>query len=47
MKPVFTKTFFKFFFAFLIMLGLAFGVLLYSASDVPKVNSVDNVALPQ
>ena len=47
-KPVFTSTFFKFFFAFLIILGAAFGVLLYSASKVPPpVNPVDNIAQPQ
>ena len=48
MKSLFNKTFFKFFFAFLIILGAAFGVLLYSASKLPPaVSPVDNVALPQ
>ena len=48
MKPLFTKDFFRFFFAFLIIIAVAFGVLLYSASKVPPPASpVDNVAQPQ
>jgi hypothetical protein len=46
MKQLFTKTFFKFFFVFLLILGGAFGVLFFTASQVP-VHPVDNVALPQ
>jgi hypothetical protein len=48
MNRFFTKTFFKFFFAFLVIIGVAFGVLLYAASqEPPQVAPVDNVALPQ
>ncbi|MGC9602288.1 MAG: hypothetical protein ABSE76_00885 [Minisyncoccia bacterium] len=48
MDRFFTKTFFKFFFAFLVIIGAAFGVLLYAASqESPQVSPVDNVALPQ
>ena len=48
MDKFFTKTFFKFFFAFLFIIGAAFGVLIYAASkEPPQVAPVDNVALPQ
>ncbi len=48
MDKFFTKTFFKFFFAFLVIIGVAFGVLIYAASkEPPQVSSVDNVAQPQ
>jgi len=48
MGKLFTKTFFKFFFAFMLILGGAFGVLLYTSSEMPPaVHPVDNVALPQ
>lgn len=48
MDKFFTKTFSKFFFAFLIIIGAAFGILLYAASqEPPAVSPVDNVALPQ
>ena len=45
MDRFFTKTFFKFFFVFLIIIGVAFGVLVYTAAQAPS--PVDNVALPQ
>jgi hypothetical protein len=45
MNRFFTKTFFKFFFAFLVIIGVAFGILLITANQNP--NSVDNIALPQ
>jgi hypothetical protein len=35
MNRFFTKTFFKFFFAFLIIIAVAFGILLLSASQMP------------
>jgi|GEM_PF-1320337 len=48
MRSLFTKTFFKFFFTFIIIIGVAFGVLIYAASkEPPQVSPVDNVALPQ
>ena len=48
MDKFFTKTFFKFFFAFLFIIAAAFGVLLYAASqEAPQVAPVDNVAQPQ
>jgi hypothetical protein len=31
----FTKTFFKFFFVFLVIIAIAFGVLLFTASKMP------------
>jgi hypothetical protein len=45
MNRFFTKTFFKFFFAFLIIIGIAFGVLVFTAGQTPS--PVDNVALPK
>ena len=45
MNRFFTKTFFRFFFVFLVIIGIAFGVMLYTASQVPP--SVDNIALPR
>jgi hypothetical protein len=48
MDKFFTKTFFKFFFTFLVIISAAFGVLIYAASkEPPQVSPVDNVALPQ
>jgi len=35
MDRYFSKTFFKFFFVFLIIIAIAFGVLLVSASHMP------------
>lgn len=46
MKRFFTKTFFRFFFVFLVIIGLAFGVMLYTAAQIGPI-SVDNVALPR
>ena len=45
MNRFFTKTFFRFFFVFLVIIGIAFGIMLYTAAQVPP--SVDNVAVPQ
>ena len=45
MDRFFTKTFFKFFFAFLVIIGVAFGILVFTANQNPR--PVDNVALPQ
>jgi len=35
MDRYFTKTFFKFFFAFLLIIAVAFGILLFTASRMP------------
>ncbi len=45
MDRFFTKTFFRFFFAFLVIIGVAFGILLFTASKVSP--TIDNVAAPQ
>ena len=48
MRRYFTKTFWHFFFGFLAILVVAFGVLLVDAlHQAPPVAPVDNVALPQ
>ena len=47
MDRFFTPSFFKFFFAFLVIIGVAFGVLVFSASHLAQPNAVDNVAVPQ
>ena len=44
MKPVLTNTFFRFFFGFLAIIGVAFGVLIVTGSQAPKV---DTVAAPK
>jgi len=41
----FTKTFTKFFVAFILIIGGAFGVLIVASSVMPQ--NVDNVASPQ
>ncbi len=46
MGNMFTKTFYHFFFAFVIIIGLAFGVLVWSGLQ-DRANPVDNVAVPQ
>jgi len=43
--PMFNKTFYHFFFGFVIIIGLAFAVLLITGMQEPS--PVDNVALPQ
>lgn len=49
MNLYFTKTFFKFFFGFLIIIGVAFGVLIGASLFVaqPAPAAVDNLASPQ
>ncbi len=47
MKRYFTPTFGKFVFAFLCIIGIAFGVVIVTSSHTPRVAPVDNVALPQ
>lgn len=46
MNRFFTTTFFKFFFAFLIIIGVAFGVLVFSAGQQAP-QPVDNIAVPK
>jgi lipopolysaccharide export LptBFGC system permease protein LptF len=47
MDRYFTKTFFKFFFAFLIIIAVAFGVLLFTASQTPgSQNPQGQIAQP-
>ena len=41
----FTKTFTKFFFAFILIIGGAFGVLVVASSVMPQ--NVDNLATPK
>jgi len=43
---MFNKTFYHFFFGFVIIIGLAFAVLLITGAQEPP-SPVDNVALPQ
>lgn len=45
MDQYFTKTFFKFFFGFLVIIGVAFGILIGASTLAPE--PVDNVASPQ
>ena len=45
MDHYFTKTFFKFLFGFLVIIGVAFGILIGASSFMPK--SVDNIAHPR
>jgi len=42
---MFNKTFYHFFFGFVVIIGLAFAVLLITGMQEPS--PVDNVALPQ
>lgn len=43
---MFDKTFFHFFFAFVVIIAIAFGVLIVAGSHITP-EAVDNVALPQ
>ncbi len=45
MEKYFTKSFFKFFLGFLVIIGIAFGVLIVSSSYFPA--PVDNLAKPE
>jgi hypothetical protein len=45
MNRFFTKSFFGFFFAFLFILAIAFGILLFTASHEPA-NPQDQIAQP-
>ncbi len=42
-RPVLNKTFFHFFFGFLALVGLAFGILLFAGSQMPQQPDI-NVA---
>lgn len=44
MERYFTKTFFKFFAAFMLIISAAFGVLIYSSSQIQDVDPRVNVA---
>jgi lipopolysaccharide export LptBFGC system permease protein LptF len=44
MDRYFTKTFFKFFFAFLVIIAVAFGILLFTASQTPQPQ--EQIAVP-
>jgi hypothetical protein len=43
-RPVLNKSFYHFFFGFLAIIALAFGVMMIAGSQAPQV---DNVAQPQ
>jgi hypothetical protein len=43
---MFNNTFYRFFFGFVVIIGLAFAVLVITGLQTPP-NPVDNVALPQ
>ncbi len=45
MGKYFNKTFFRFFFGFLVIIAVAFGVLITASSIVPA--PIDNIAHPQ
>jgi hypothetical protein len=47
MERYFTKTFFRFFFGFVVIIGVAFVVLAVASSWRTQATPVDNVALPQ
>ncbi len=47
MNNYFTKTFFKFFFGFLVIISVAFGVLIGASALSPAPVPVDNIAAPQ
>ena len=47
MKRYFTATFVRFVLGFLVIIGVAFGVIIVVSSQTPHVAPVDNVALPQ
>ena len=45
-RRMFTKTFYRFFFAFVVIIGVAFGVLIITGlQSTPE--PVDNLAVPQ
>lgn len=46
MDRYFTKGFFKFFFAFLVIIAVAFGILLLSASQEPQAVPQEQMAQP-
>ena len=45
MNRYFTRSFFRFFLGFVVILAIAFGVLIGASTQMPK--SVDNVASPE
>ena len=47
MKRYFTPTFARFFFGFLVIIAVAFGIIMVASSQLPRTAPVDNVALPQ
>ncbi|MES2203194.1 MAG: hypothetical protein V4474_02675 [Patescibacteria group bacterium] len=44
---MFNKTFFHFFFGFLVIIGIAFAVMVVAGSYSPAAPAVDNIATPQ
>ena len=44
---MFNKTFYHFFYAFVLILGLAYAVLIVAGLQKEAPNPVDNVAVPQ
>jgi len=47
MDRYFTKSFFKFFFVFLVIIAIAFGILLFTASQTPSPqNPQEQIAVP-
>jgi hypothetical protein len=47
MEQYFTKTFFRFFFGFLVIIAVAFGVLIVTSHLSPSPGTIDNTATPQ
>jgi hypothetical protein len=47
MERYFTKAFFKFFFGFLVIIAVAFGVLVVTSHMGPESPTIDNTATPQ
>lgn len=43
---MFDETFYRFFFAFVVIIAVAFGVLIWSGLQLPP-NPLDNIAQPQ
>ena len=46
MNRFFTKTFVRFFIGFVVIIGIAFGVLIVT-SQIPNPADIDNVAAPR
>jgi hypothetical protein len=46
MNKYFTKDFYRFFFGFMVIIAVAFGVMIIASAFAPELPDIDNIAHP-